>query len=182
MSKEHQILTELLMTETSRRNTDMIADLVFQKPELFPALMAIFFQNEEPISRRAVWVIDTLAEKVPQILEPYFERVILILPEFQHDGLKRNTLRMLSRADIPLNQCGMLIKTCFDWLISPAESVAVKVFAMDILYRFSRIEPDLKKELADSIEFRLAEETPGFRNHGEKILKRLYREMKGGFL
>jgi hypothetical protein len=41
----------------------------------------------------------------------------------------------------------------------------------------SQTEPDLKQELADSIEWRMQEETPGFRNHGSKLLKKLYREM-----
>jgi len=170
-------LTDLLLSETSRRNTDLIAGLIFQKPELFGELVGIYLQNEEPVSRRAVWVVDTVAEKLPQLLEPFIIKIILKLPEFKHDGLKRNTMRMLARSDIPENQSGLIIKICFDWLISSAESVAVKVYAMDILYRFSQTEKDLKKELAVSIEWRMQEETPGFKTHGRKILKKLYREM-----
>jgi len=172
-----ETLTELLLSETSRRNTDMISDLVIQKPELFQELVDIYLENKEPVSRRAIWVVDTVTEKLPQLLDPFIERIILKLPEFKHDGLKRNTLRMLSRSSIPKSQSGLIINICFDWLISPAESVAVKVFAMDILYRFSSIEKDLRKELADSIEWRIQEETPGFKCHGKKILKKLYKEM-----
>jgi hypothetical protein len=53
------------------------------------------------------------------------------------------------------------------------------MFSMEILYRISQQEPEMKKELADSIEWRMQEETPGFRTHGKKLLKQLYRELQG---
>jgi hypothetical protein len=56
--------------------------------------------------------------------------------------------------------------------------VAVKMFSMEILYRISQEEPGIKKELTDSIEMRMPEELPGFRSHGKKLLKKLYRELK----
>jgi hypothetical protein len=178
----NESLTDLLMVENSRRNTDLIADLVFNKPELFDELVSIYLRNEEPVSRRAVWVVDTVAEKNPHLLDSYLETIVEALPRFDHDGLKRVSLRMLSRSPLPQNQLGELINLCFDWLVSPKETVAVKVYAMEILYRISQVEPDLKKELADSIEWRIAEGTPGFKNRGLKTLKKLYKEMSSGSL
>ena len=175
-------LTDLLMVENSRRNTDLIAALVFKKPELFDELVSIYLRNEEPVSRRAVWVVDTVAEKLPDLLEPYLESIVEALPNFEHDGLKRGSLRMLSRSPLPQNHLGELMNMCFDWLVSAKESVAVKIYAMEILYRMSQDEPELKKELADSIEWRIAEGTPGFKNRGLKTLKMLYKEMSSGHL
>ena len=172
-------LDDLLLLEMSRRNTDLLADLVFQKPALFEELFLVYLRNEEPVSRRAVWVIDTVAEKYPELLTPHLSEIFEMLPKFSHDGLKRHSLRMLARSPLPTgDQLGQLMTICFDWLLSPKEAVAVKVQCMELLYRISGIEPDLKKELADSIEWRLNEETAGFRNRGEKKLKKLYREME----
>jgi hypothetical protein len=173
----NESLTDLLLVETSRRNTDMIADLVLKKPELFDELVTIYLRNEEPVSRRAVWVVDTVAEKLPELLEPYLESIAEALPNFEHDGLKRVSLRMLCRSPLPQKYLGELMNICFDWLVAPKESVAVKVYAMEILYRISQTEPELKKELADSIEWRIAEGTPGFKNRGLKTLKKLHKEM-----
>lgn len=170
-------LEELLLIETSRRNTDLVADLIYQKPDLFDALLNIYLRNEEPVSRRAVWVIDTVTEKNPELLLSCTGLIIEKLPGFSHDGMKRQSLRILTRADLTSDQMGSLINLCFEWLTSRKESVAVKVYAMDILYKISQAEPDLKKELADSIEWRIAEETPGFRSKGRKILKKLYSEL-----
>ena len=171
-------LDDLLLLEMSRRNTDLLADLVFQKPALFEELFLVYLRNEEPVSRRAVWVIDTVAEKYPELLTPHLSEIFEMLPKFSHDGLKRHSVHMLSRSPLPPPELlGELITTCFDWLVSPAEAVATKVYCMEILYRISQTEPDLKKELADSIEWRLSEGSPGFKNRGQKMLRKLYAEI-----
>jgi hypothetical protein len=171
-------LNEILSVETSRRNTDIIAGMVLNNPEFLTELMNGYLMNQEPLNRRAAWAVDTISEKEPDLLNPYLPVIIQHLPEFISDGMKRQTLRMLSRYDIPLESASILINLCFEWLVKPAESVAVKVFCMDILYRISKVEPGLKPELADSIEWRMDEETPGFRAHGKKILKNLRKELR----
>jgi len=173
-------LDEFLLLEMSKRNTDLVAGLIIQKPALFDELFRIFASNKEPVSRRAAWVIDSVSEKHPELIEPHLDDIIELLSTFDHDGLKRHSLRMLARSPFPSERyLGKLIKICFDWLLSPNEAVAAKVYCMEILYRVSQVEPDLRKELADSIEWRLNEETPGFKNRGEKMLKKLYMEIYG---
>ena len=176
---ETETLESLLMVENSRRNTDLVADLILQKPELFDKLVRIFLRNEEPVSRRAAWVTDTVTEKQPGLLDAWLEEIVIHLPGFTHDGMKRQSLRMLSRSPLPKQQLGLLISLCFGWLTSSKEPVAVKMFSMELLYRISQQEPELKKELADSIEWRMQEETPGFSAHGRKLLKQLNRELQG---
>jgi hypothetical protein len=174
-----QNLEDFLLLEMSRRNTDLVADLICQNHELFAALFQIYLRNEEPVSRRAAWVIDTVTENYPELIAPHLGKMIEMLPEFHHDGLKRHSLRMLARSPFPPgDDLGKMISICFDWLLSPSESVSVKVYSMEILYRISQVEPDMKKELADSIEWRMNEETAGFRNRGQKLLKKLYMELK----
>jgi len=171
-------LKDLLMLELSRRNTDMVADLILQKPDLLEELFATFLRNEEPVSRRAAWVIDTITEERNDLLTPFLDKIIAALPQFGHDGLKRHSLRMLARSAISIDRLGELMNLCFEWLTSPKEAVATKIYCMEILYQISVKEPDLKKELADSIEWRMQEESPGFRNRASKLLTKLYREMQ----
>jgi hypothetical protein len=171
-------IDDFLLIEMSRRNTDMVADLVMQKPALFDELFQAFLRNEEPVSRRAAWVVDIVTEKFPELLIPHLGHILSMLPKFKHDGLKRHSLRMLDRSPLPDgDELGKLITICFEWLLSPREAVAVKIYCMDLLFRISRIEPDLKNELADSIEYRMREETAGFKNRGQKMLDKLYSEL-----
>ncbi|MGE5425063.1 MAG: hypothetical protein ACM3N9_06845, partial [Syntrophothermus sp.] len=117
-------------------------------------------------------------EKMPDLLLPWIETMTAGLPSYSHDGMKRVTLRMLMRSPLPIQNLGLLMNTCFDWLTSPDEAVASKVYAMEILYRMSQAEPDLKKELADSIEWRMNEETAGFRSKGRKILQKINKDLR----
>jgi len=175
---QEQSLYDLLLLDTSRRTTDLIIDLVSQSNALLNNLIDIYFQNEEPVSRRAAWAIDILSESRDILNENHYSKMVQMLHSFHHDGLKRHTLRMLSRAPLPTgDQMGMLLSVCFDWLTKQTESVAVKVHCMEILYRISQGEPDLKQELADTIEWRMEEELPGFRNKGNKLLAKLRREL-----
>jgi hypothetical protein len=177
MNKVEAIEKDLLY-ETGRKNTDRVSDLVLQKPELFEELFQVFALNQEPVSRRAAWVIDTFSEKYPAFIAPFLDRIVDLIPTFEHDGLKRHSLRILARSPLPEgDRLGILMAICFDWLLSPAEAVAAKVYCMEILYRISQVEPDLKKELAETIEWRLNEETAGFKSRGQKLLKKLYTEM-----
>ena len=177
MTVRNDSLEDLLMVETSRRNTDLVADLILQKHDLFGLLIKIFLKNEDPVSRRAAWVADKVTEKMPELLPSCTGLIIENLAGFSHDGMKRQSLRMLTRADLTPDQMGSLINLCFDWLTNLNESVAVKVYSMDILYRISQSEPDLKQELAESIEWRIGEEKPGYQSKGRKILKKLYAEL-----
>jgi hypothetical protein len=123
-------------------------------------------------------VLDLVSEEKPELIAPYLEEIIDLLPQFRHDGLKRHSMRILARSPLPdERRLGKLIQICFDWLLSPKEAEAAKIYCMEILFRITRIEPDLKKELADSIEWRMNEETSGFKNHGQKLINKLYVEI-----
>jgi hypothetical protein len=172
--KSRDSMFDLLSLETSRRNTDIIADIVVQKPELFEELFGIFASNRDPVSRRAAWVIDIVSETHPAFIEPHLGDLVDLLPGFTHDAPKRHSLRILSRSPLPdPERMGKLITICFDLLASRQSSVSEKVYSMELLYRFSEIEPDLRQELADTIEWRLEEETAGVKNRGRKLLKKL---------
>ena len=171
-------LDDLLLLELSRRNTDLVAGLVFQKPELFDELFRVFMRNQEPVSRRAAWVVDTVSEKHPGLINSHLTEIIEMLSQFNHDGLKRHSMRILARSPLPAEpHLGELINICFNWLLSPHEAIAAKIFCMEILYRISQVEPEIKKELADSIEWRIDDESAGYKNRGRKMLKTLYFEI-----
>ncbi|MEI6059234.1 MAG: hypothetical protein WCR72_00930 [Bacteroidota bacterium] len=175
---------ELLLKGNSRSYTDFVADIVIKRPELVGELWEIYLSAEEPVSRRAAWIIDTASEDKPDWVQPYLPALIGKLPGFLHDGLKRHALRMIARLPFPVGVEGELLKITFDWLLSPAESVAVKMHCMQILYRLSETEPDILQELYDTIEFQMEDATPGFRSIGSKMMqqidKDIIREKMGG--
>ena len=106
-------------------------------------------------------------------VEPYLPELILKLPLMNHDGLKRHALRIIARMPFPEALEATLMNIAFEWLLSATESVAVKMYSMQILYRLSASEPDILQELYDTIEFQLADGTPGFKSIGHKMMEQI---------
>jgi hypothetical protein len=50
---------ELLLKGNSRSFTNFVGDIVNKRPELVSELWEIYLAMEEPVSRRAAWIIDT---------------------------------------------------------------------------------------------------------------------------
>jgi hypothetical protein len=171
-------LEDLLLREQSRANTDQVINIVMAKPEVFEELWKMVLLNKDPLSRRAAWAADYCAGNRPEFISSRIEELSANVPGFSSDGLKRHALRMLSRSPLPEENLGILADACFNWLQSPSESVAVKMYSMVILHRISENIPEIKRELYDIIEIQLHEATPGFRNIGGKIMKKLSLKIK----
>lgn len=172
-------LKELFANETSRSNTDFVKELIYQKPELYEELFELVIRNEEPYSRRAIWVFDACDEEYPGVAKPFLPHLIDKFDHFNHDGMKRHTLRILSRHQIPEDKEVKVIDFCFD-MLRLFEAAAIKVHAMQILYNISQKEPDLKPELYTAIELAMQEGTTGVKNRGAKMLKKLAKEIQSG--
>ena len=170
-------LRSLLLAEMSRKNSDFVKDVVLSNPQLFEELAQLALLNEEPVSRRAMWVIDIASEENPTILEPYLTDLIANLSNFNHDGLKRHTLRMLSRYDIRFDDFLHILDLCFEFIKSAKESIAVRYQAMNLLYVMSNKEPDLKYELATTVEMLMHEGSPGLKNQSRKLFDQLKMEI-----
>lgn len=168
---------ELLLKGNSRSYTDFVADIVANRPELVGELWEIYLAIEEPVSRRAAWIIDTASENKSSWVEPFLPQLVAKLPEFNHDGLKRHALRMISRLPFPEGMEGELMNIAFEWLVRTTESVAVKMYCIQILYRLSANEPDILQELYDTIEFQMADGTPGFKGIGSKLMRQIDKDI-----
>jgi len=80
---------------------------------------------------------------------------------------------MLSRHEIPEELLVQVVDRCFE-LLSPAEPIAVRVNAMQVLFNISQREPDFKQELTAVLEGLLEEGgSAGFINRTEKLLRKL---------
>ena len=91
-------LKSLFLDETSRANTDFVLDIIRQKPELLNELLDLIDLKEEPVSRRAIWVLDIFDESYPELVNPIVDRVIENLSLEGHDAYKRHSLRIIFQA------------------------------------------------------------------------------------
>jgi hypothetical protein len=91
--------------------------------------------------------------------------------------VKRNGVRILQCIEIPNSLLGTVASLCFDYLNSVDAPIAVKANSMTVLTRIAEREPDLKRELRDSIELMLPYAGPGIRAHARMVMKRLEADL-----
>ena len=66
-----------------------------------------------------------------------------------------------------------MINTCFKFLESPTEALAVKVFSMTVLSNFAKQYPEIVPEIKIVIEDQLPHQSAGFKSRAKKVLKDL---------
>lgn len=168
---------EQLLTELSKQNTVYMASVIGNDEKLFKQMFDLILTNEKQISGRAAWVIEHVWLDYPYMIKPYINQMIDFLPVSKYDNQKRHFTKILATIDLNTldeDRLGILIDQCFTYLEDPVYPTAVKMFSMQILFNYVQIEPVLASELIAIIENQLDDSTPGFKNRGEKLLKKLY--------
>lgn len=164
-----------ILEEHSKEQSTLIADYIGHDKKRFKILVQLFLEDEYRVVQRAAWVLSLVAEKHPQLIEPY-------LPEFaarmQEPGLpvavKRNVVRMLQHIMIPESLEGPVMNACFEFLADPKETVAVRCFSMTVLGNLARKYPEIKQELVSIVEDQLEQgATAGFKARAKAVLHSL---------
>ena len=141
--------------------------------KLFDQLFQSIFSDDQRLSWRSAWIIDSASEDYPELIEDLIPEIIDALINTKNGSLKRHFTRILGRFSIPEQYLGVCVNRCFE-LLTPLEPPAVRVNAMQVLYNISQQIPDLKGELILVIENLLEEGgSAGFRNRSEKLLRKL---------
>ncbi len=170
---EYHNLIEQLKSELSKRNTDYIVHWIGDDPEKFRIIAEIMFKEEPSLQMRASWVITTIADSKSEMLQPYTERIITNISNFEHSGTRRNLLRYLALIEIPEHHYGEIYDKCFNWLLSKDEPPAVKVHCMQILVNIAEKLPELKREIRLVIEELTDHESAAIRSRSRHLIKRL---------
>jgi hypothetical protein len=167
-------LLTILQKERSKKTCIEVADYIGNDPERFAELIEIIIGKDMEMANRAAWVIPSIADKnIDKLIQPHLKTMIELLNQPVHDAIKRNVVRMLQFTTIPKKLQGITLEYCFQLLNNPKEAVAIRVFAMTVLYNLTLQEPDLAHELYDCIEMHMENSLPAFKNRGGKILKAL---------
>jgi hypothetical protein len=165
-------LEKLLAEEHSKKQCDRIVRYIGKDKERFAELMRLFFKGEYRITQRASWPLSYVVRQHPKMIIPYFKPLLDNLDkEDLHDAIVRNTVRLLQDVDIPKKFHGRVMDRCFIYAASPETPIAVKAFALTVLFNLSTEYPEIRAELKLIIEDQWDHATPAFRSRAKKILK-----------
>jgi hypothetical protein len=137
---------------------------------LFNQLFSFIFNEDQRLAWRACWVVDKASEEHPDLLQEKIPEIISGFLATKNGSLKRHFTRILCRYQLPEESLGTIINRSFD-LLNPSEPIAVRVFAMQLLFNITLQVPELKGELISVIENLLEEvSSAGFVNRAGKLL------------
>ena len=165
-------LLKLLRAEHSKKQTDRIVDFVGSDKVRFAKLIELFFEGEYRITQRAAWPLSYCVRRHPELIEPYYKRLLDNLARKDiHVAVIRNTVRLLQDVSIPKKFHGQVMSTCFDFIQSPETPIAIKAFSLTILSNLAKEYPEIQGELKLIIEEQWDAAPPAFRSRARKILK-----------
>jgi len=166
-------LRRFIEEDLAKERAVMLATNASNPKELAAALWDFVLLNEQPVSWRAMWFLEHLAAQNKELLRPYLEAIIFEFPNYKFDGQKRSALKILQMFPLTEYDYGSLLNICFDLLLSNSESIAVRSFAMQIIFDISQLEPEIKPELKESILHILPEAPKGVQSKARKLLQLL---------
>ncbi|HDR67849.1 MAG TPA: hypothetical protein ENN61_02235 [Bacteroidaceae bacterium] len=167
---------QLIAEIPSVKEKDYLVSVIGDSKDAFRKFFDMIFDEPDPIAWRAAWVVDGCDENNPSLTEKYLTKIIRELPSLKSEGARRSLMKLLCRHAIPENYRGILVDLCFQYLRSEIHTVAVKVYAMQIIFNLSQIYPELSHELITVIEDQFINNSAGFRAKGAKIIRQLQKD------
>ncbi len=162
-----------ILRRHSKAHTMKIVHQIGNDSDRFGELVDLTLEGEAPYPQRASWVMRYCVEAHPSLILPHLKNLVKNLDQPIHDAVKRNTIKSLTYIEVPESLWGEVADICFRLLASPQETVAVRVFAIEVLYEICKKVPELSGELKLVIEEHFQHGTAGFRSKARKILKDL---------
>lgn len=174
-----------ILTDSSRSLMDYTAVMIGNDTVLFKEVLDMAFEQEPPLCMRAARVADLCCERYPELVRPYLLKMVNELPALKNMSVKRIFMHILIRHSWVEDEeaMGKLVDTLFKWLMDDTQAVAIKAYAMLILEKIIKVEPDLRGELIlvldETIPFW---DSFALQSGGRRLLKRLrkgnYRDDK----
>ncbi len=157
-----------ILQEHSKTQCTRIVNWVGNNQQRFDTLFHLFLNDEYRVVQRAAWPVSYCVKAHPEFISKHWKKLIdnLKKPNL-HDAVKRNSIRLMQDIKLPEKYHGEIMDTCFKYLESPAEALAVKVFSMSVLENLSKIYPEIKPELLLIIKEQLPYQTAGFKSRAK---------------
>ncbi len=169
-------LKEITGKLMSLKQVDWLAASAIENQGIFGRLLEFSFGNDSRLAFRSSWVLTKVCDKQPEIIRPHLPGVIRQLRNIGNNSVVRSFMRILSQEDMNNfsdEEHGFLTDYCLGCLNNRSTPVAIKAYAMEILYRLTVIYPGLGNEAAASIRANMEAGQPGVVSKGRDVLRRI---------
>lgn len=170
----------------SRERRMQMAGLLLSRPELLGTLIEIAFEDKNPVSSKAFWVIEFTVKKKLEYLFPHLDKFIDQLGKVKLDSSVRPVAKIceclcLCYFSDQANKCQQVLNdihlekittACFDWLIGD-HKVAAKAYSMTSLLLLGRKFEWIHEELQLILEQNYANGSAAYKARARHTLAKL---------
>lgn len=181
-----QLYEKLNYVNHSRTMRMEMARFILQHPQLVNSLLEIAFQNDDPVSARACWVLEYTARQDLRYLDTHLDQWVSGLSGLHLDSSIRPmakicellVLEYYGQAPDTGPSClvpkhlELMVSVCFDWLIGP-HKVAPKAYSMTSLYHLGKDYDWVYAELQLLLENEYSNGSAAFKARARQILSKL---------
>ena len=168
-------LKQELAHRSSKVHMIRLAHTVCKEPKLYAELIDLILNAKPPIPQYGAWLLQHCSNIQPELILPHVEPLLNLLTEDIHDGVRRSILRAFTEITLPPSAIGQAADLCFAYLADPKEPVAVRVFAMSVLWGVCKQEPDLIDELVLLIDTVTPTSTAALAARGRMVKKEIVK-------
>lgn len=176
ISLNEQELIDFINRLMSMKEADWLAGSALIHPALPEKLLEYSSKSDNKLAFRASWVLTKVYDKYPELIQSHLQKIIRTLPDLENESVIRSFMKILSFCDMKTfmeEDHGLLADYCLSGLISPFTPIAIKAYAMEILYRLTVLYPQLGNEVAAAISSVMEEGSPGIKSKGKTVLRRI---------
>lgn len=136
-------------------------------------LIQLCYTVDYPFPQYSSWLLAHVADNHFDVLKAYHHQLIDAFLDCTEPSTQRNLGNVLQRFPKTGHREGELLDKLFFFLADPGTKVAVKVYAMNLIFTFLKDYPELKTELKSMVEDGMNKESAAYLSAGKKILKNL---------
>lgn len=169
-----QIISDLLLKEHSKANTEIIYEYIGRDPLRIAALVDIICTDTKKLHQRGSYVMWRMRFKKADLLLPHLDRLLTLLPNPAHESFARALTCILFSIEIPEKHLGTVADYCFSALEDPNSAIAIRANSITILINVCKREPELCNDLELLIAEHYEHGTAAFKSRA----KRAYAEIE----
>ncbi len=160
-------------------NIHILIDYLIDYPNKIKNLIDIGLNDSKKQSWRAIWIIDKVHEKKPELVRPFISQFVETLTFISNESKLRHLLKLISLNPIASEKLLFLWDYAITEFTNASRPIAIRVHAMQILFEISKTIPEFKPELVQLIEHEIeVHDSAGIRSRGKKLLAKLYGSKK----
>lgn len=172
-------ITDALLVYYGIYKADDLADEIIRQNKL-PDLLELAFSDDIRLSNRAMWIVCHCNDISPEAIKPFYEKLIEFLKRDNiHTGAIRSVIRIFTLQDAPENYQSFLLDKSYSYITNYKMPIAVRAFAISVIYKLSLKYPELLNELKSTLlALDFANESAGMRSRIKNTLKDIEKHLK----